>query len=167
MLVHVFKLHAVQDPASHRWAPHIWTTKLARQTSGENFAEIPLDAVHWSAASALWCATRWISERFEKLWTSKESSPLSLIGEIKFFNKTSFVTRSSTTCSETTLWMWRVLSVQSYVTKIRQTLGKNPQKCMILSLSVDRYWQHKSAGWVSNYKESSKDVQSSIVAHTY
>ena len=166
MLVHDSKFQAVQDPASHQWTPHIWTTMLARQTSGEIFAASPLDAVHLSAASAL-CAPpdELPNERFVKLWRSIESYPLSLIGEIKFFTKTLFVTRSSITCSETTLWMWRVLSVHSYVTKIRQTLDKNPQKCMILFRPGS--FLTKPVSMRSEYKESSKDVQSSFVAHTY
>ena len=57
-----------------------------------------------------------------------------------------------------------VLSVQWFETKIRQTLDKNPQKWWFFS--QDRYWQDESIWWTKT-RESPKDVQSSLGAHTY
>ena len=57
-----------------------------------------------------------------------------------------------------------VLSVQSYVTKIRQTLDKKPPKCMILFRPGTILTNPVSI--VSEYNESPKDVQPSLSAHT-
>ena len=57
-----------------------------------------------------------------------------------------------------------VLSVQSYVTKIRQTLDKKPPTCMILFRPGSSLTNPVS--FMSEYNESPKDVQSSLSAHT-
>ena len=52
---------------------------------------------------------------------------------------------------------------KSYVTKIRQTLDKNPQTCKILFRPGSVLTCPVSM--MSEYKESPKDIQSSLGAH--
>ena len=68
------------------------------------------------------------------------------------------------TCHSAPCGCESVLSVQSYVTKLRQTLDKKPPKCMILFRPGTILTNPISI--VSEYNESPKDVQSSLGAHT-